>query len=156
MQTIRQKVLFLNASPKDLYGIYLNSAKHAALSGSPARISSREGADFSAHGTYISGKNSCLVPDRLIVQTWRAENWGAADPDSTFILMMEQKGKDTILHMVHAGVPDREADELLKGWQFYYWEPMKKMLEASRKKGSPKSGSRRKSSVRKVVPKKRK
>jgi hypothetical protein len=29
---------------------------------------------------------------------------------------MEQSGKETILHVVHSGVPDRKAEGIEKGW----------------------------------------
>jgi len=45
-----------------------------------------------------------LINNSLIIQTWRAQEWDKSDPDSIFIIQLEQKGKNTTLHAIHAGV----------------------------------------------------
>ncbi|HXC05079.1 MAG TPA: SRPBCC domain-containing protein [Bacteroidia bacterium] len=129
-QTIRQKVLFKNTNPKALYELYMDSKKHSQATGSPAKLSGKEGGDFSAHDGYITGKNLHLVKDQLIVQTWRGSDWEEQDADSVFLIRLEKKGKDTVLHVVHAQVPDNQVKDIAEGWQTYYWKPWKKMLGA--------------------------
>jgi activator of HSP90 ATPase len=126
--TITQKIIFKNATPKDLYDLYMNAKKHSMATGAPAKISAKEGMKYSAHGGYISGKNLQLVKDKLIVQSWRAQGWDKKDADSTFIINLEAKGKDTILNAVHANIPDKHAEGINKGWHQHYWEPWKKYL----------------------------
>ncbi|MGN6530826.1 MAG: SRPBCC domain-containing protein [Ginsengibacter sp.] len=127
-KTIVQDVLFKNTLPKDLYEIYMNADKHSKATGAPAEIADKEGSTFSAHSGYITGKNLQLVKSRLIVQTWRAQSWNTDDIDSTFIIYLEQKAADTILHAVHANVPDSAFDGLDSGWHKMYWEPFKLFL----------------------------
>ena len=127
-KTIVQKVVFKNTVPKALYELYIDAKKHSTVTGAPAIISTKEGTKFSAHGGYITGKNLQLVKDKLIVQAWRAEDWQKSDIDSTFIINLEQDGKDVILHAIHANLPDKHADEINKGWHDYYWKPWKKYL----------------------------
>jgi len=127
-KTLKQKVVFKNAKTKDVYDAYMNAKKHSIVTGAPAKISNKEGTDYSAHNDYIKGKNLRLMKDKLIVQTWRASSWKDSDMDSTFIIHLEQKGKDTVLEMIHANVPDGEADSLFKGWTNHYWGPMKSYL----------------------------
>ncbi len=127
-KTIVQDVLFKNALPKDLYDIYMNGDKHSLATGAPTEISDVEGSSFSAHSGYITGKNLHLVKNRLIVQTWRAQSWDSDDIDSTFIIHFEQKGNDTVLHAIHANVPDNAFDGLDSGWHKMYWEPFKLYL----------------------------
>jgi activator of HSP90 ATPase len=62
------------------------------------------------------------------VQTWRAQSWNSDDIDSTFIIYLEQKGADTMLHAIHANVPDNAFDALDSGWHKMYWEPFKLFL----------------------------
>jgi activator of HSP90 ATPase len=69
-----------------------------------------------------------LIKDRLIVQSWRTQEWDAKEIDSTFIIELEPKGKNVVLHMMHANVPDKHADSMDKGWHSHYWEPWKKSL----------------------------
>ncbi len=105
------------------------------MTGVPAEITSKEGADYFAHDGYIKGKNLRLIRDKLIVQSWRASSWNHTEMDSTFILMLEQKGKDAVLEMIHANVPDNEMESLAKGWNQYYWEPWKSYLAGKTIKG---------------------
>jgi activator of HSP90 ATPase len=127
-KTIVQKVVFKNTAPKTLYELYMDPKKHSLISGGPAKISAKEGAKYVVHGGYIKGKNLRLVKNRLIVQTWRAEGWDKNDLDSTFIIEPEPKGKDTVLHMIHANLPDKHSGHIAKGWYDHYWNPYKDHL----------------------------
>jgi activator of HSP90 ATPase len=104
----------------------MNAKEHSTAIGVAAKIQDREGAKFSAHGNYITGKNLQLVKNKLIVQSWRGSDWKKSDLDSTFILSFTQNGNDGIVNMVHANIPDKEYEGIKKGWSDYYWKPWKK------------------------------
>lgn len=127
-KTVVQKVVFKNTTTKTLYELYMDSKKHSLATGGPAKISNKVGGKYSAHGGYINGKNLQLVKDKLIVQTWRAQGWDKKDVDSTFMINLEQKGKDVVLHAVHANLPDKHAGHINKGWHDHYWNPWKQFL----------------------------
>lgn len=127
-KTIVQKVLFKNTTPRALYNLYMDAKQHSLIAGSPAKITNKPGDKYSVHGGYITGKNLNLIKDRQIVQTWRAQGWGKDDVDSTFIINLEPKGNDVVLHAIHAGVPDAHAAGLSKGWHDHYWKPWKQHL----------------------------
>jgi activator of HSP90 ATPase len=133
-RTLTYALVFKNTTPKKLYDLYMNSKQHTAVTGAPANIRPKEGSKFSAFGDYVSGKNLHLVKNRLIVQTWRASTWSASSVDSTFIINLEPKGKDVILHAIHANVPNNDAKGIQKGWHDYYWKPWKQFL-AGKPKG---------------------
>jgi activator of HSP90 ATPase len=126
--TITQTVEFKNTDAATLYELYMNAKKHSESTGAPATITSKIGAPYTAHGDHISGKNLTLVKDQLIVQTWRGADWDPKDPDSVFMIFLEPKGKNVILHMVHGDLPEKHADDIYTGWEKYYWEPWKKYL----------------------------
>ena len=127
-KTISQKILFKNTTPKVLYDLYMNSKKHAISTGSPATISTKERGAFSAHKGWITGENIKLIKDQLIVQSWRAQGWKAKDVDSTFMIFLEPKGKNVLLHAAHTNVPDKDYEGISNGWNQHYWEPWKKYL----------------------------
>jgi activator of HSP90 ATPase len=127
-KTIVQKVVFKNTTPKDLYDLYMNAKKHSKATAASAKITTKEGAKFSAHDGYITGENLKLVKDQLIVQSWRGADWDKKDQDSTFMIHLEPKGKNVTLHAVHSNVPDNQADGIEKGWHTHYWEPWKQYL----------------------------
>ena len=127
-KTIVQKVVFMNTTPKALYDLYMDAKKHALICGADCEISPKEGTKFSVYGGYATGKNLQLIKDKLIVQSWRASDWDENQMDSTFIINFETKGKDVVLHAIHANLPDAEAESISQGWHDFYWNPWKQHL----------------------------
>jgi hypothetical protein len=66
---IHSGAIYQNATPAKLYELFVNSAKHTAATGMPAKISPKAGGKWSAFGGMILGKNLVLIPNRMIVQT---------------------------------------------------------------------------------------
>jgi len=133
-KTILQKISFKEIPVATLYNTYMDSKEHSASIGAAVKVQKKEGSKFSAHGDYIVGKNLQLIRDRLIVQSWRASDWEASDIDSTFILYFEKQGSGGVIHMIHANVPDKEYEEIKKGWDDFYWKPWKKYFAAAKVK----------------------
>lgn len=133
-KTITQALVFKNASPSQLYKLYMDAKLHTQMTGGLAKISAKVGAAFSAYGGYCFGKNLHLEKDRLIVQTWRSTDFKKTDADSIFSILLEPSGKDTVLYMTHANLPDGEAEGVKKGWSDFYWEPWKQYLKTAANK----------------------
>jgi activator of HSP90 ATPase len=126
-KSIRQTVTF-RATPHEVYEILMDSKKHAQFTGGEAKISRKEGGQFSIYGGDIAGKNLELVADQKIVQSWRYSDWPeGVFSTATFSLQATDKG--TRLVFTQSGVPDDKYEEIKQGWKDYYWEPMKAMLE---------------------------
>jgi activator of HSP90 ATPase len=124
---IHQTVTF-KVSPHEVYEALMDSKKHAAFSGEKTEISRQVGGAIMAYDEYISGKNIELVPDKKIVQDWRAIDW----PEGffsrvTFELSVVPEG--TRLKFTHSGLPEGTEEEFTQGWIDNYWEPMKVYLE---------------------------
>jgi activator of HSP90 ATPase len=129
---IHQRVVF-GATPAKLYALFMDSARHAAATGAPARISRKIGGNWQAHAGMIGGRNLVIVPNRLIVQTWRSMSWSTSDPDSILIVRFEKTPAGTLVDLVHVGVPPYDHKGVTQGWRKYYWKPWKKYL-ASRQR----------------------
>lgn len=136
--TIVQRVEF-DATPATLFETYVDARKHAKATGGGAVMSQKEGTRFSAWDGYIEGVNLAIVKDRLVVQSWRASDWTADDPDSILVLAFSATKKGARVDLVHANVPDRERDALDQGWHDNYWEPWKAYLAARRTRKAPRS-----------------
>lgn len=70
-----------------------------------------------------------LVPDKKIIQSWRADDW----PDkhiSTINITLKKIKEGTELTFVQTDVPEEHINEIEKGWHDFYWKPMKKILES--------------------------
>jgi activator of HSP90 ATPase len=124
---IKQTLIF-KASPREVYEALMDSKKHAAFTGGKAKISRQVGGEIMAYDDYITGKNVELVPDKKIVQDWRAVDW----PEGyfsrvTFEFTAVPEG--TRLDFTHIDVPEGAEEEFTQGWIDNYWEPMKVFLE---------------------------
>jgi activator of HSP90 ATPase len=130
---IEQSVSF-NATPAKLYELFMDSAKHSAATGMPAKVSRKVGGRWSAFGGMILGKNLLLIPNRRIVQAWRSSEWKKADPDSLLVVGFEKAaGSDTTVHLVHVGVPSYDHQGVTQGWVKFYWDPWKVYLAARKR-----------------------
>jgi activator of HSP90 ATPase len=128
---IEQSIL-LPAPPAKLYAVFLDSREHSRFTGGPAKISEKVGGRFTAFGGAIAGRNLLLVPNRMIVQAWRATHWPQSDPDSVLILRFSETHGQGRIDLVHVNVPEHDHDGVSKGWPSYYWDPWKAYLRKKR------------------------
>ena len=115
----------LPATPQALYRAWLSSADHTAFTGSPAQVSGRIGASFTAWDGYISGKNVRLVENRRIVQSWRTTEFPAGAPDSNLEILFDKVEAGTRITIIHSEIPHGQISEYRKGWKDFYFTPMK-------------------------------
>ena len=140
-KTIHQSVT-LPARAGDLYRMYLDPRRHAAITGAPVRIGARPGSPFRAFNGALSGKMLLARPGRMIVQTWRSTGFAASDIDSTLILTFWPRGKSGRIQLVHVNVADRDARGVTEGWSKYYWRPWRRYLARRGRKRWPRSARR--------------
>jgi len=125
--SIRQEVI-IRASPKRVYDTLLDAKRFSEFTGgAPAEIDSKPGGAFSCFGGMITGRNVELMPDRRIVQAWRAGTWPAG-VYSIVKFEIETQGSESKLTLDHAAFPEENREHLEGGWHKMYWEPLKKYL----------------------------
>ena len=127
-KNLRQSVIF-SASLKEVYELIIDSKKHSSFSGASAKISREIGGKFTVFGGWATGKNVKIVPNRLIVQTWRAEDWPKCHY-SVVTFKFTARGRETKLEFTQSGIPAEKYKDIAEGWKEYYWERMKSYLEA--------------------------
>ena len=130
---IQYSATFENATPAKLYELFADSAKHTAATGMPAKISLKVGGKWTAFGKMLLGKNLVLIPNRMIVQTWRSSEWKNSDPDSILVVRFEKTPTGAAAYLTHVGVPQYDHDGVTQGWTKYYWEPWKAYLSAKKR-----------------------
>ena len=123
---IRQTVTF-ETTPEKLYTALTNAAEFSEATGAPAEIANDEGGAFSCFGGQITGRHIELLPNKRIVQAWRAGPW---DEGLYSIVKFDisKSGAATTVDMEHTGFPDGGADHLEGGWHKMYWDPLKAYL----------------------------
>ena len=132
-KTIQQAVE-LDASPEELFDIYLDSKRHAAAVASTVTLSRRVGGAFTAFGGALAGRNLAIVPKRLIVQAWRSSSWKPGELDSILILTFEKAQRRGRIRLVHANVPDHAHASIKQGWQTHYWRRWRAYLKVRKAK----------------------
>jgi len=129
-RTVTQAVT-LPRSPARLYAMYVSPREHAAITGSPVTIAGRTGAPFVAFGGALTGRILQLVPNRLIVQSWRSTHFSKHDLDSTLILSFWPDPAGGRIELTHVNVADEDYAGVSEGWSKYYWVPWRAYLERS-------------------------
>ena len=114
------------ASPKAIYDTWLDSRGHSAMTGGPATQSNKVGADVTAWGDYITGKNLHLEPGKRIVQTWRNTQFTDEHGDSIITVTLTKVVGGTRLTLNHANVPDDQTSYEESGWKDHYFTPMQR------------------------------
>jgi activator of HSP90 ATPase len=127
-KTIQQSVKF-NASPETLYEMYMDSRKHSASTGSPAKLGQKAGSSFTAFGGMLEGRTLMLVPGKMIVQAWRSGVWKKTDADSILVLTFRKDGSGGRVDLAHVNVPEHDHQGVTKGWEKYYWKPWREYLK---------------------------
>jgi activator of HSP90 ATPase len=118
----------LPCSAARLYRMYLDPIQHAAFTGAPVTIAAREGSAFEAFGGALSGTILQLVPNRLIVQSWRSVKFPRRDLDSTLVLAFCPGEAGTRIDLTQVNVADADYAGVSEGWSKYYWLPWRQYL----------------------------
>ena len=119
--------------PARLYKMYLDPKLHGAFTGAPVKIAARAGAKFEAFHGALNGTILQVIPNRLIVQSWRSTQFGRRDMDSTLVLgFFPHKGGGRI-ELTHVNVADGDFAGVSEGWSKYYWVPWRQYLSDSKR-----------------------
>ena len=135
MRSIIQQSVVLPAAADELFEMYLDPARHAAITGAPVTIGCQSGSPFEAFGGQLTGTMLAVVAPRLIVQSWRSMMFKAGDADSTLILTFSTEPADSSgqtqgrIDLVHLDVPDHDYQGVTHGWPKFYWTPWRAYLD---------------------------
>jgi activator of HSP90 ATPase len=128
-KSIEQEII-IQSTPHEIYEAFMDSKKHSKFTESKAKVRREIGGSLSIYEGSLSGKNVEVIQDKKIVQTWRGdgENWPKGYY-STITLVFEPVDKGTVIKFTHIDIPEGAYESVKEGWDTYYWEPLKKMLE---------------------------
>ena len=121
--------VIIKASPAAVFDALMDSKKHSQFTGVPAKMSKKIGGAFTCYDGYIEGFNLEVQRPKLIVQAWKSENWPRETWSVVTFKLAKLAGGKTRLSFHQAGVPSRDYKAKNKGWDFHYWQRLKKFLE---------------------------
>ena len=98
----------------------------AEWSGSPAQMDDKEGTEFKLWGNEIYGKNTKIIPEKLLEQDWSDSSF--AEPSFVRLELSEQDSITTI-NLVQDNLADDRVDDISDGWRVYYLGPLKEFVE---------------------------
>jgi activator of HSP90 ATPase len=125
-KAIEQRILFKGATAAELFEIFVNPKKHSAIhGGAETKISNKAGDKFLLLNGNLIGKNLLIIPNRMIVQSWRGNVWKNDDLDSILILVFSDTANGAQIEMVHAFTPG----QFIELWDEIYWQPMKEFIK---------------------------
>ena len=136
----------INAKAETIYKAWLTTQGHSAITGSPAKVDGVANGDFTAWDGYIWGMFLELEPNHRILQAWRTGEFPSEAEDSIVeILLNETTGLDTsekssrttrppahtmtTLTLKHSNIPEGQADSYKKGWEDFYFKPMREYFK---------------------------
>lgn len=122
----------LPCSPDVAYHAWLDSKEHGWMIDGSAKIDPKVGGKFSIWDGSVVGKTVALDPKtNKITQEWRYEydDWPKDAFSKITVQFVAHKDGQCKLRFWHSGVPEKYADDIAKGWQEYYWKPMKEYFE---------------------------
>lgn len=127
---IIEQLVLIKASPHEVYEAFMDSKKHSKFTESKAKISREIGGNFTIFEGALEGKNLELIQDKKIVQSWRSneEGWPKTHY-STITIELESIKEGTRLIFKQTDVPLSSYESVKEGWNEYYWEPLKNLLE---------------------------
>jgi activator of HSP90 ATPase len=128
MRTIISQSVVLPAPAESLFAMYTDPAKHAAITGAPVAISVEPGSPFQAFNGALTGAMLRIIPQRLVIQSWRSIKFNDRDPDSTLILAFTPEGTNGRIDLVHLDVPAHNYQSVVEGWETHYWAPWRRYL----------------------------
>ena len=104
MRTVISQSVVVPAPAEGLFAMYTDPAKHAAITGAPVAISVEPGSPFQAFNGALTGATLQIIPQRLVIQSWRSTKFNDGDPDSTLILAFTPEGTNGRIDLVHLDV----------------------------------------------------
>lgn len=128
LKSIVAHEVFPQVKASTLFELYTNASKHQEATGAPALITDKLGDPFNLYDGFCFGENIEIKKDKLIVQSWRTEDWPDLVDDSIVVIRLVEEGDDTHLYLTHADLPEVMAESLRTGWEDYYWNKWRDFL----------------------------
>lgn len=116
----------LKATPEDVFTALTNPLTIELWTGTTAIMSTEPQSEFSLWDGEITGKNLEFETDKKIVQQWYFDG---EEPESIVTFTLHKEGAYTRVEMLHINIPDEAFENILEGWDNYYFKNLKQLVE---------------------------
>ena len=119
----------LPGKPREVFDALTKPDAIRSWSGQSASVSKTVGGKFRMFDSWVSGHVLAYRPRKLLMYTWRVEDWPAKTPPSIVRYELSSSAKGTKVRIVHHGLPSTsERDSHKQGWKDYVLDPVKEYL----------------------------
>ncbi len=121
-----KKHYHIKALATDVFTALTNPLTIQMWTGAPAVMEPVAGTEFSLWDGEITGLNLEIENDHLLKQQWYFEG---EEGTSIVTITLTPEGKETRIELLHLDIPDEAFDNIVDGWDRYYFKPLKQLLE---------------------------
>ncbi|PLX14575.1 MAG: ATPase [Marinilabiliales bacterium] len=121
-----KKYYTLPAEPQDVFMALTNPFTIELWSGYKAIMDANVGTEFSLWEGDISGQNIEIIENKKIVQEWY---FGEQEEKSIVTMNIFENKKGSQVELKHTNIPDEDYDNIIEGWNEYYFGALKSFLE---------------------------
>jgi activator of HSP90 ATPase len=129
-KTITETFEFEGISSKELYKICMDSEKMSRITGYDTVISDKSGDKFTALNGGVKGQNLHIIPEKMIVQSWRWLTRKREYDDSIMVAVFYDYERGAKIDLININVPDNEMPFINRDT---YLEPLKNFLKSELK-----------------------
>jgi activator of HSP90 ATPase len=117
----------IKGSPEEIYAALVNPFSISLWTGSEAVMKEEEGSEFSLFDGDISGRNLQFEKGSRIVQEWY---FGEQEEASIVTITLRPQKHFTNIELQHTNIPDEAWEDMVYGWDAYYFGALKEFFEA--------------------------
>lgn len=122
-----KKYYYLNAPPEDVYKALTFAPTIKLWTGDEAEMTDESGTEFSLWDGSIVGKNIEFEEGKKIVQHWYFE--GEESEDSIVTIKLHADKEGTSAEVRHTNIPDAAFEDIVDGWNQYYFGSLQDFYE---------------------------
>ena len=121
-----RKYYRIKGAPDEIYAALINPFSITLWTGGEAKMEEKPGTEFSLFDGDIEGKNLEFVKDSKIVQEWY---FGDQEEKSVVTIILRGDRLYTKIELHHINIPDEAYEDMIYGWDTYYFGGLKEFFE---------------------------
>ncbi len=121
-----RKYYRIKGSPEEIYAALINPFALSLWTGSKAEMKEEPGSHFSLFEGDIEGINISFEKNSKLVQEWF---FGDQEEKSIVTITLRPDRHFTKIELHHSNIPDEAYEEMVYGWDVYYFGGLKDFFE---------------------------
>jgi activator of HSP90 ATPase len=121
-----KRYYIIPATPEEVYVSLVNPFTIGLWTGYPAIMSETPDSEFSLWEGDIVGKNLEFIENTKIVQEWY---FGESEEKSIVTIKIFENKKGSQVELNHKNIPDDDYENIVEGWNEYYFGAIKAFFE---------------------------